>query len=404
MNSDNRAKEQHRPTAYRAFEQTWLAELAPAGLLELEAFHDFLRAAWHKREVIEALSKLAAPFSDAAAARQLDRLHRYERDFECRASRALRELRRLRRQQVEPALPPLTLTEDLRTSLSVPAHESPPSVLAKTVASAPPDESAGGTISGRIHCARILPMNGSLQRRFDEDGFLVVRGFLDEDDVGTLRAAWESFQRDIAPALDKRQVMYEDYQDRLTIKQSNALHLEPRFDAWRFGGKVHDLAVSLIGPVSPQYVEYFDKPPGNNRPTPPHQDGYYFCLRPNVACTVWIPLEPIDASNGALTYIRGSHKLGVRGHDASSILGFSQGLAEDPAPLGEQVLCPVEPGDVLVHHSLTIHMAGKNHSATQRRRAIGYVFFSASATRDEVAWARYEASLLHQHQAKGIVT
>ena len=57
-------------------------------------------------------------------------------------------------------------------------------------------------------------MNGSLKQRFDEDGFLVLRGFLNGHDVANLRAAWEVFRRDIAPTLDKRQVMYEDYNDR----------------------------------------------------------------------------------------------------------------------------------------------------------------------------------------------
>lgn len=248
------------------------------------------------------------------------------------------------------------------------------------------------------------PVAAAAIQQFNEDGFLVLKGFLTGEDLAGIRSGWEKFQHDIAGTLDKRQVMYEDYNDPTTIKQSNALHLSPKLDALRFSGKIHDLAVSLVGPVEPQHVEYFDKPPGNNKPTPAHQDGYYFCLRPNLACTVWIPLEPVDQTNGALTYVRGSHKLGVREHDASSILGFSQGLVEDPAQLGECVLCPVEPGDVLVHHSLTVHMAGPNRSPSRRRRAIGYVFFSAQATRDEDAWARYEAALLRQHQAKGLVT
>lgn len=246
-------------------------------------------------------------------------------------------------------------------------------------------------------------MDGSWKKQFDDDGFLVLRNFLTAEEVEAIGAGWRRFERDIAPTLDKRQVMYENYDDASTIKQSNALHLEPGLGELRHGGKIHDLAVALIGPVTPQHVEYFDKPPGKNHPTPAHQDGYYFCIRPNLACTMWIPLEPVDESNGALSYVRGSHKLGVREHNASSILGFSQGLAEDPSALGESVLCAVEPGDILVHHSLTIHSAGPNRSATRRRRAIGYVFFSASSTRDEEAFARYEAALRRQHQAKGLV-
>jgi phytanoyl-CoA hydroxylase len=67
------------------------------------------------------------------------------------------------------------------------------------------------------------------------------------------------------------------------------------------------------------------------------------------------------------------------------------------------VICPVQPGDVLAHHSLTIHYAGKNRSLTRHRRSIAYVFFSASAKRDEAAWERYQASLARQRQEKGIV-
>ena len=242
-----------------------------------------------------------------------------------------------------------------------------------------------------------------LKEQFDQDGFLSLKSFLSQDEVAEIRAGWKLFQQDIAPTLDKRQVMYEDYSDPTTIKQSNSLQLVPALDALRHRGKLHDLATSLIGPVSPQHIEYFDKPPGKNQPTPPHQDGYYFCLQPNLACTLWIPLESVDQSNGALTYFRGSHQFGVREHSASSILGFSQGLADDPASLGEPVLCAVEPGDILVHHSLTVHMAGPNSSPNRRRRAIAYVFFSAAASRDEEAWSRYEAALLRQHQGKGLV-
>lgn len=89
---------------YLEYEEAWLDELRPQGLLELEAFHDFLRASWHKREIVEAQNRLTRSSSSAfdfqspdgpARARELDRLHRYERDFERRAMRHLRELRRL---------------------------------------------------------------------------------------------------------------------------------------------------------------------------------------------------------------------------------------------------------------------------------------------------------------------
>lgn len=95
---------------YLRFEESWLHEIQPEGLFELEAFSDFLRASWHKREVIEARNQLApagASFldDDREIARKFDRLHRYERDFERRAARALRELRRLQTERAAKSNP-----------------------------------------------------------------------------------------------------------------------------------------------------------------------------------------------------------------------------------------------------------------------------------------------------------
>lgn len=91
------AESQHQ--LYLDFENALHDELQPQGLLELEAFHDFVRASWHKREVIsaenEATESSPAAFLDESLQRALDRLHRYERDFERRAAVARRDLRRL---------------------------------------------------------------------------------------------------------------------------------------------------------------------------------------------------------------------------------------------------------------------------------------------------------------------
>ena len=237
--------------------------------------------------------------------------------------------------------------------------------------------------------------------QFDQDGFVVIADFFDAVEMGSLRAGLDRFVTEIAPRVDLGHVMYEDPADPASLKQADCLSLEPALDRWRWNGKVRELAESLIGPVAPQQCEYFSKPAHNNKPTPPHQDGYYFCLKPNVACTVWIPLDMVDHENGALSYVRGSHQLGVLPHRATETVGFSQGLIPDPGSLGETVLCAGTPGTVMVHHSLTVHSAGANTSG-RPRRSIAYVFFSASAEIDEEARSRYMTALQAQRESKGI--
>lgn len=58
--------ESRRPL-YLQFEDAWLAELAPHGLRETEAFHDFLRVAWQKHEVLEERNRLAPRSANRAA-------------------------------------------------------------------------------------------------------------------------------------------------------------------------------------------------------------------------------------------------------------------------------------------------------------------------------------------------
>ena len=119
-------------STFTAFEQAFLTELAPQGCLELEAFSDFIRAAWHKREVVAALNSIAESdephsFLKKDEARELDRLHKYEASFERRAQRAVAELRRFqeaRRRATPEQTQSRSLAPDLASSLAALRAES----------------------------------------------------------------------------------------------------------------------------------------------------------------------------------------------------------------------------------------------------------------------------------------
>jgi phytanoyl-CoA hydroxylase len=148
--------------------------------------------------------------------------------------------------------------------------------------------------------------------------------------------------------------------------------------------------------VAPQGVQFFNKPPHIGTMTPPHQDGFYFCLVPNEATTVWIALDDIDSENGALHYWKGSHTKGVLDHTASHVLGFSQGLASSPKNnLEGETICHVDRGGCLIHHSLMVHAAGPNRSE-RPRRALGLVYYGRSAQLDAEAYRRYQESVAEQ--------
>ena len=118
-----------------------------------------------------------------------------------------------------------------------------------------------------------------------------------------------------------------------------------------------------------------DQPKGNERwrPTdgvPWHQDAGV--LRPEadetLLITVWIPLTPADHDNGCLLVIPGSHRYGVRLHEAST----NYGIPEEEVPPGSPVALPIEPGGVILFSNLVCQNA---------EQPTGHPYFSAHLVR-----------------------
>ena len=244
--------------------------------------------------------------------------------------------------------------------------------------------------------------SAQLKAKFDNDGFLHLQKFFQTEEVNQWAGEFERFIAEKVPSLPRAQAMYDDYDDPSTLKQINNLQeSDDAFDKLLNDSRLMELAsVLLDDEVFPNSAAAFVKAPLKGTPTPAHQDGYYFCLQPNEAVTVWMPIGDIDADNGALCYIKGSHKNGIMAHGASGVLGFSQGLAGD-APPGEEVVCAVEKGDLLIHHSRTIHFAAGNNSS-RPRRSLGLVYYAATAQEDPMLKEEYDRSLQAQQAQLGV--
>jgi hypothetical protein len=120
----------------------------------------------------------------------------------------------------------------------------------------------------------------------------------------------------------------------LTFRTFSSLPPSPAFDALRELARSPALvraARACLGCAPSEPLEhatkFLDKPPlplGASRScTPPHQDQWYFAhvarsRQPSAAAmpapevspelvSLWIPLDPVDESNGGLRYARGSH-------------------------------------------------------------------------------------------------
>lgn len=235
------------------------------------------------------------------------------------------------------------------------------------------------------------------RERFLDDGYVALPQFVGGHEMVELIANVDRFITDIVPGLAAEHVFYEDTNDVTTLKQIQQMgDYDPWFHELFTAGRFREVAELLLaGPVVPKNMQYFNKPPGVGQPTPPHQDGYYFMLEPCEALTMWFALEDVDEENGCVRYVKGSHKHGIRDHARTQTLGFSQAIVDYPtnADQENEVAFPAKPGDLLVHHALTIHRADRNCSATRTRRALGFIYYSERAREDAEAHAAYQRKL-----------
>ena len=235
-----------------------------------------------------------------------------------------------------------------------------------------------------------------IKEEFQKNGYVFIPGFLTIDEVEKIGRNFNRLLKDVVPNMPKKDVFYEEEENAATLKQLSSLQIHDQFfNDLLVNIKFKELAELLLDDkVITKDLGYFNKLPLIGKPTPPHQDGYYFMLNPSVAVTMWMPLEPVDDENGCVKYVKGSHLKGMRPHGRTKILGFSQGIIDfGTDDIANEVSFSSKPGDLLIHHSLTIHRANGNKSETRSRKALGLIYYGESANEDIEAKIAYHKKL-----------
>lgn len=160
---------------------------------------------------------------------------------------------------------------------------------------------------------------------------------------------------------------------------------------WRFHNGIRKAALDSALPglcaklLKTNYLNFWEdttfvKAPNTGQRTSFHQDYSYFQIRGNKCCIVWIPLDNVTRENGAMEYVRGSHKWGKK--YAPNLLVSQSTFPDSPYektpdieanPEDYDIISfDVEPGDVIIHHVLTIHGSRGNQSNDKMRRAMSF--------------------------------
>lgn len=238
---------------------------------------------------------------------------------------------------------------------------------------------------------------------FDRDGYVLLRGYLPSAEAAQVDANVQRFIAQVLPTAPETTAFYEDKSDPASIKRlQNMTALDPWFRDLYFQDRFIGLASRLLGErATATNLQWFNKPARVGGVTPPHQDGFYFMLEPNAAVTLWLALDDMDEDNGCIRYLPGSHRGAMRPHQRSNVIGFSQGIADyGDADRAREEAIRARPGDLLAHHSMTVHRADANPS-DRRRAALGFVYYAAAAKVDTERAERYRQELFAQWEREG---
>ena len=196
-----------------------------------------------------------------------------------------------------------------------------------------------------------------IRTAYDRDGVVVVRDVL---------------QADLVEELDKHiDWLIERHPELRPERLGHWLIAQDPF--WvRFVSDKHllDVAEAFVGPnIAFFAADYIAKPPYDGQAVCWHQDANYWPLEPMEVITIWFAVSQSTCENGCVQVIPGSHQLGPIPHQSHTENASLLGSEVPPNFVDESKAVAVEltPGDVSVHHPLTLHGSEANTSPHWRR-------------------------------------
>lgn len=198
----------------------------------------------------------------------------------------------------------------------------------------------------------------SIREQYDRDGFVIVRGVIDPGLIEQAKAHVEWLIE------NHPELRPEELDTHLVGDDPFWLSLvsDPR---------LLDTVEQIIGPDIALFAShYIAKPPKTGKAVGWHQDGTYWPLEPMDAATVWLALDKVDAGNGCMYVLPGTHGERIRGleelHGApDTVLRNEMDMSN--FDLSTRTDIELQPGDVSIHQPTIVHGSNANTSERWRR-------------------------------------
>ncbi|MBT5186613.1 MAG: phytanoyl-CoA dioxygenase family protein [Kordiimonadaceae bacterium] len=243
-------------------------------------------------------------------------------------------------------------------------------------------------------------------QQYQEQGFLVLPQLSTPEELAQIRAIYDRLfsqqaGRDAGLYLDLGGVDDEGQETEQAIPQIlDMIALAPELEHTLLRANSLVIGKQLYGDGGQIKGDMAILKPAKTAPeTPWHQDeAYWDVTKKHRACSIWVPLLDVTMESGCMSYIPGSHKLGIFPHQRMNNDPRIHALeiVENCTDLSTAVACPVKAGEAIVHDQRMLHYAGPNVSDLPRRAYIsGYRFSPTPRKAGEertFAWADTEQS------------
>ncbi|MET7283142.1 phytanoyl-CoA dioxygenase family protein [Kribbella sp. NPDC005582] len=161
---------------------------------------------------------------------------------------------------------------------------------------------------------------------------------------------------------------------RRTDVEAGQLALDLMLDS-----RILDVVSALIGPPLAAQSMFYFKPPGA-RGQALHQDNMFLRADPETCLAAWIAIDDVDAENGGLAVVPGSHRTELVCPEPADLTeSFTN--AEVPIPDGlHKVQTKMKAGDVLFFHGSVVHGSRPNSSTDRFRRSLIFHYVPEAST------------------------
>jgi ectoine hydroxylase-related dioxygenase (phytanoyl-CoA dioxygenase family) len=223
----------------------------------------------------------------------------------------------------------------------------------------------------------MYPISQEQVNRYQQDGHIFLKEVASDPLVRGIRPLIMRVVDEVAKARET-QGRISDY-GKMFTQISNVWRKDGEIKEFIFAERFAHLAADLMGVkgVRLYHDQALVKEPGG-KPTPWHQDYYYWPLATEHTITMWMPLVDVTMEMGSMNFVQGSHVNSA--YEQLPISETSQEYFENVIKNQKGKVCSfsLKAGDATFHSGRALHAAHAN--ASDKRREIITIIYYADGT------------------------